>query len=705
MKHNESIEKIKAIFDLKEELQKNIELKERLVETKDSISENTFYQYLNTYNYKIDKIEKEINALEQIIEQIRSSFVNRQQMLSDRAFNLEKVINDTNILNDSKSIDKDEYKRRKNENDLNLSIIEQEIKALNNEKHEFESFILHETQHRQANSSKAKAKAKPKATKHQNSVGVGGISSSVNSRGTNSNNISNKSGLLDVIKNNKNISIALGSICMLIIVAVVIIFARSGYFGGNADRLSSSYQKRYPIRVPVVNNGFLYGFTDESGVIVIEAEYDDVRNFSEGYAAVKKGGKWGYIDVYGDMVIEPQYTLSYTAFFQDSLVRVSEAGKYGFIDDKNNIVIPLEYAFAREFNQGLAPVKMGDKWGYIDSNNNVVVDFIYENAYAFRDDGLAVVRLDGAEGFINTSGEYLLEPTYDSVKAYNDGLAAIRKNGLWGYINTEGSFVIENKYKNAYNFEDGFAVVQNADNTFTVVDKAGESKLNIKNFKTVANLGSAMFSATDSSNLWQLFNVSGDVKIDNGMTIAPINMYGNGAIFRVKTPYGYSLYNYAFSLVMNYYFPYTGVYKHEAVDEKTMLQSEYYFFIWYKEETRQYYAFCIYTDGHVEEPFFGYTAISMKGGKFSLQRQTVSTNVDYSLNTDNYNFSFDGDFYHSSSSYTETVVTNMIEYNIAIDKDILAVDDMYFDRIYTFENTNSYYDLYAEQINRYINDN
>jgi tetratricopeptide (TPR) repeat protein len=37
---------------------------------------------------------------------------------------------------------------------------------------------------------------------------------------------------------------------------------------------------------------------------VRDRQYEDSRNFSHGLAAVKKDGKWGYIDMEGDMVIE-----------------------------------------------------------------------------------------------------------------------------------------------------------------------------------------------------------------------------------------------------------------------------------------------------------------------------------------------------------------------------------------------------------------
>ena len=37
-----------------------------------------------------------------------------------------------------------------------------------------------------------------------------------------------------------------------------------------------------------------------------DAIWEDAKNFSEGYAAVKQNGLWGFIDESGEIVIEPQ---------------------------------------------------------------------------------------------------------------------------------------------------------------------------------------------------------------------------------------------------------------------------------------------------------------------------------------------------------------------------------------------------------------
>ena len=64
---------------------------------------------------------------------------------------------------------------------------------------------------------------------------------------------------------------------------------------------------RLEARLPFEQDG-RYGYKDKTGThIVISARYDSARGFSEGLAAVKKNGRWGYISPDGRAVILPLY--------------------------------------------------------------------------------------------------------------------------------------------------------------------------------------------------------------------------------------------------------------------------------------------------------------------------------------------------------------------------------------------------------------
>lgn len=102
-------------------------------------------------------------------------------------------------------------------------------------------------------------------------------------------------------------------------------------------------------------------------------KYDKLGPFSEGYAAVLKDGKWGYINIKGEEVISCQYSNPYEEYtsgaFHEGLAAVQKEGKWGYIDTKGKEVVPIdiEAEIAGHFSEGRAFI-------YKDESNFVVID-------------------------------------------------------------------------------------------------------------------------------------------------------------------------------------------------------------------------------------------------------------------------------------------------------------------------------------------
>ena len=88
-------------------------------------------------------------------------------------------------------------------------------------------------------------------------------------------------------------------------------------------------------------------------------KYDQLSLFSEGYAAVCKNGKWGYIDKTGQEVIPCKYDWANTFHEGLASVRFSYDSGYGFIDTTGREVIRhrREIAVPGDFSEGLVVVK------------------------------------------------------------------------------------------------------------------------------------------------------------------------------------------------------------------------------------------------------------------------------------------------------------------------------------------------------------
>ena len=66
-------------------------------------------------------------------------------------------------------------------------------------------------------------------------------------------------------------------------------------------------------------------------------EFDYAGNFNEGFSAVKKDGKWGYINTKGEQIVECKFDDAY--YFNEGFARVKKDGKWGYINTKGCSVI------------------------------------------------------------------------------------------------------------------------------------------------------------------------------------------------------------------------------------------------------------------------------------------------------------------------------------------------------------------------------
>ena len=91
----------------------------------------------------------------------------------------------------------------------------------------------------------------------------------------------------------------------------------------------------------------------------------------------RKNNKLGFINKNGEWIIEPNY--SNAKDFSNGLAPVEKNGKWGYIDESGEIKIPVKYNDAELFSDnGLAPVKQNGKWGVVDIEGNIVVEPKYE---------------------------------------------------------------------------------------------------------------------------------------------------------------------------------------------------------------------------------------------------------------------------------------------------------------------------------------
>lgn len=235
-------------------------------------------------------------------------------------------------------------------------------------------------------------------------------------------------------------------------------------------------------RVWVSNEKGEYLFLDNTGKVLMDgiedAGYGDMQFHIMNWTPdsppfpVKKGGKWGFIDWSGKLVVPCQFDdIGY--MITKKLNSVQYQGRFQMVDGKGNIydykwirnlgngnyvflnrktngcgvyneekgwITSQKYNDFGNLSEGLRAFQQKDeglKWGYMDENENVVIPPQFDIAFVFHN-GLALVGIEstspnrlpimtmfgspliGKFGYINKKGKYVWEPSWGPIPKEED---------------------------------------------------------------------------------------------------------------------------------------------------------------------------------------------------------------------------------------------------------------------------------------------
>ena len=79
--------------------------------------------------------------------------------------------------------------------------------------------------------------------------------------------------------------------------------------------------------------------------MIVSPKYDDIRSFSNGYAIVLDGDKYGIINQNGREIVSPKYDMLDS--FNEGIAMYRKGGKLGYIDSKGNEIIATNAEHAK----------------------------------------------------------------------------------------------------------------------------------------------------------------------------------------------------------------------------------------------------------------------------------------------------------------------------------------------------------------------
>lgn len=252
----------------------------------------------------------------------------------------------------------------------------------------------------------------------------------------------------------------------------------------------------------------LYGYLDSYGRSAIGFKYVQAKSFVLSTAAVQEpDGSWYYIDTNGEKTNVPTIKSAIQDIgVLDNMVAIATNNKYGYYSSSFEHIFG-SYDFAGTFNGGVAAVKDGNNWALINEkgekvSTNPMIDIVLDDKdVAFRNDR-AFVSMDGKYYMIDSLCNKIGDKTFDSAQVFlSADPAAVKIGNKWGFVNTTGEIVVEPQYDDAHSFVNGLAAVCK-DGKWGFIDITNKVCINFK-FEDVRNFNENGVTFIKDNGEWQ----------------------------------------------------------------------------------------------------------------------------------------------------------------------------------------------------------
>jgi hypothetical protein len=154
---------------------------------------------------------------------------------------------------------------------------------------------------------------------------------------------------------------------------------------------------------------------------------------------------------------------------------IKKNGRYGFVDSKGRLRIANRYEAVQPFKEGFSAVRILGKWGFINVHDNLTVQPVYETVWPFNK-GTALVMQKGQFGLIDTKGRLILPVRYESIERLETGNLLVRQNGLFGLLDDTGKMLIGPRYDRLHDTGTGNVICEK-DSKYGVISVQGISTI------------------------------------------------------------------------------------------------------------------------------------------------------------------------------------------------------------------------------------
>ena len=226
--------------------------------------------------------------------------------------------------------------------------------------------------------------------------------------------------------------------------------------------------------------GCEWGYIDSTAFTIIQPKYEIANAFINDVCLVKRKGKWGMIDRFGEELLPLAYdAANFLEGTDNQIVKVSvNSEKYGLMDTLGQLLVDLKYDELGVFQEERLAVRIGNNWGYVAKDGTAVISPKFQKIASFSE-GLAAVKYQRKWVFIDPNGQIKLDDHYRAIGNFKQGKAWVKTDKGVGFIASDGTTMIPFDFNQAFDFKNGIARVVK-DGKYGLIDETGNYVLKPK---------------------------------------------------------------------------------------------------------------------------------------------------------------------------------------------------------------------------------
>jgi hypothetical protein len=317
------------------------------------------------------------------------------------------------------------------------------------------------------------------------------------------------------------------------------------------------YHENY-MKVCKWKNGPFLHFIDTTGTVIMsnENQFDYVGTLYNGFVKVKKKHKYGFSDIYGNVIIPIIY--KNVDFFQDGICRVQTNSAIEYINSNGKVIFKHRFLesfwdfkylniyhndfikynlkeypyFINSFlsnHHDINPVLKYKKKSYsfagrrdifmVENDNKIalmyktgqIVTIWYDDIKSISESDYVLIKLNGKYGYMSkeTLSEHI-KPQYDDafIKLKKNETTFVKMNNKWALIDDSNKIIVDFIFENFYPFSEGLAAVK-MNGKWGFIDLNGKIKIKfIYNDALSFQNGKAQVKL---NNKWIIINKEGKI--------------------------------------------------------------------------------------------------------------------------------------------------------------------------------------------------